>query len=144
MVPLLAVARFSERATPTSINHQDTELATTISFNLPKARRSTMRRGDQAGRGRHRHADQRPWLVPGHRTAAQQSQGQQAMLIGAALVVIYLVLGMLYESLVHPVTVLSTLPSAGVGAVLAARRGLERVQDITLPIALISTPARPL
>ena len=51
--------------------------------------------------------------------AAQQSQGQQAMLIGAALVVIYIVLGMLYESLVHPVTVLSTLPSAGVGAVLA-------------------------
>ena len=51
--------------------------------------------------------------------AAQQSQGQQAMLIVAAIVVIYIVLGMLYESLVHPVTVLSTLPSAGVGAVLA-------------------------
>ena len=51
--------------------------------------------------------------------AAQQSQGQQAMLIAAAIVVIYIVLGMLYESLVHPVTVLSTLPSAGVGAVLA-------------------------
>jgi len=51
--------------------------------------------------------------------AAQQSQGQQAMLILAALVVIYIVLGILYESLVHPITVLSTLPSAGVGAVLA-------------------------
>jgi multidrug efflux pump len=51
--------------------------------------------------------------------AAQQSQGQQAMLIIAAIVVIYIVLGMLYESLVHPVTVLSTLPSAGVGAVIA-------------------------
>src|SRR5213075_2608987 len=49
----------------------------------------------------------------------QQSQGQQALLIVAAIVVIYIVLGILYESLIHPITVLSTLPSAGVGAVLA-------------------------
>ena len=49
----------------------------------------------------------------------QQSQGQQLWLIVGALVVIYIVLGVLYESLIHPVTVLSTLPSAGVGAVLA-------------------------
>jgi multidrug efflux pump len=51
--------------------------------------------------------------------SAQESQGQQPLLILAALVVIYIVLGILYESLVHPITVLSTLPSAGVGAVLA-------------------------
>jgi multidrug efflux pump len=51
--------------------------------------------------------------------AAQETQGQQPMLILAAIVVIYILLGILYESLVHPVTVLSTLPSAGVGAVLA-------------------------
>jgi multidrug efflux pump len=51
--------------------------------------------------------------------AAQESNQQQPLLIAAALVVIYIVLGILYESLVHPVTVLSTLPSAGVGAVLA-------------------------
>jgi multidrug efflux pump len=51
--------------------------------------------------------------------AAQQSNSQQTLLIVAAVVVIYIVLGILYESLVHPVTVLSTLPSAGVGAVLA-------------------------
>ncbi|HEX7648354.1 MAG TPA: efflux RND transporter permease subunit, partial [Noviherbaspirillum sp.] len=51
--------------------------------------------------------------------AYQDSQGQQPLLIAAALVVIYIVLGVLYESLVHPITVLSTLPSAGVGAVLA-------------------------
>src|SRR5213075_1675355 len=49
----------------------------------------------------------------------QQSQGQQALLIVAAIVVIYIVLGILYESLIHPITILSTLPSAGVGAVLA-------------------------
>ena len=51
--------------------------------------------------------------------SAQQSQQEQPLLIAAAIVVIYIVLGILYESLVHPVTVLSTLPSAGVGAVLA-------------------------
>jgi len=51
--------------------------------------------------------------------AAQQSQGQQWFLIIAALIVIYIVLGVLYESLIHPITVLTTLPSAGVGAVLA-------------------------
>jgi multidrug efflux pump len=50
---------------------------------------------------------------------AQRSQAQQTLLIVAAIVVIYIVLGILYESLVHPITVLSTLPSAGVGAVLA-------------------------
>ena len=77
-------------------------------------------RGDQAGRGRHRHARRRcAASFQGTALAAQQSQGQQTFLILAALVVIYIVLGVLYESLVHPITVLSTLPSAGVGAVLA-------------------------
>jgi len=51
--------------------------------------------------------------------AFQQSQGSQPLLILAALVTIYIVLGMLYENLIHPITVLSTLPAAGVGAVLA-------------------------
>jgi multidrug efflux pump len=119
-VPLLSVARFRARATPTSINHQDTELATTISFNLAEGKTLD----DAAAAIKQAEADiAMPTNVRGSfqgtALAAQQSQGQQAMLIGAALVVIYLVLGMLYESLVHPVTVLSTLPSAGVGAVLA-------------------------
>jgi multidrug efflux pump len=57
--------------------------------------------------------------MQGTAAAAQQNQGQQPLLIFAAIVVIYIVLGVLYESLVHPLTVLSTLPSAGVGAVLA-------------------------
>jgi multidrug efflux pump len=120
LVPLTAVARFRERATPTAINHQDTELATTVSFNLAEGKTlddaAAAIRQAEAGIGM-------PVNVRGSfqgtALAAQQSQGQQAMLIGAALVVIYIVLGMLYESLVHPVTVLSTLPSAGVGAVLA-------------------------
>ncbi len=120
LVPLTAVARFREGATPTSISHQDAELATTISFNLPEG--GTL---DEAGRAiRQAEADiGMPTHVRGSfqgtALVAAQSQAQQAMLILAAIAVIYLVLGMLYESLVHPVTVLSTLPSAGVGAVLA-------------------------
>ncbi len=67
LVPLSAVARFRERSTPTSINHQDGELATTISFNLAEGKTlGDASRGDQAGRGRHRHADQRARRVPGH------------------------------------------------------------------------------
>ena len=120
LVPLTAVARFRESATPTAINHQDGELATTVSFNLAEG--ATL---DEAEREiRQGEADiGMPTNVRGSfqgtARAARESQGQQAMLIVAAIVVIYLVLGMLYESLVHPVTVLSTLPSAGVGAVLA-------------------------
>ncbi|MGZ5276504.1 MAG: efflux RND transporter permease subunit [Caldimonas sp.] len=120
LVPLGAVARFVERATPTAINHQDTELATTISFNLAEGKTLA----DAAAAIKQAEADiAMPVNVRGSfqgtALAAQQSQGQQAVLIAAAIVVIYIVLGMLYESLVHPVTVLSTLPSAGVGAVLA-------------------------
>ncbi|HZW72613.1 MAG TPA: efflux RND transporter permease subunit, partial [Caldimonas sp.] len=120
LVPLAAVARMRERATPTAINHQDTDLATTISFNLADGK--TL--GDATRAIREAEASiGMPTNVRGSfqgtALAAQQSQGQQAMLIIAAVVVIYIVLGMLYESLVHPVTVLSTLPSAGVGAVIA-------------------------
>jgi multidrug efflux pump len=120
LVPLTAVARFRESATPTSISHQDAELATTVSFNLAEGKTLD----DAAAAIRQAEADiGMPTNVRGSfqgtARAAQQSQGQQAVLIVAAIAVIYLVLGMLYESLVHPVTVLSTLPSAGVGAVLA-------------------------
>jgi len=120
LVPLAAVARFVERATPTSISHQDGELATTISFNLAEGRTLA----DATAAIKQAEADiGMPVGVRGSfqgtALAAQQSQGQQTFLILAAIVVIYIVLGMLYESLVHPITVLSTLPSAGVGAVLA-------------------------
>ncbi len=120
LVPLAAIARFSEESTPTAINHQDGELATTISFNLAPG--ATL--ADAGAEIARAEADiGMPTNVRGSfagtALAAQQSQGQQTLLIVAALVVIYLVLGMLYESLVHPITVLSTLPSAGVGAVIA-------------------------
>ena len=75
LVPLSAVARFVESATATSINHQDTELATTISFNLAEgATLDDAQPRDQAGRGRHRHADQRARRVPGHRAARRSSR----------------------------------------------------------------------
>ncbi|HJV80722.1 efflux RND transporter permease subunit [Noviherbaspirillum sp.] len=120
MVPLSAFARFSERATPGSITHEDAELDTTISFNLADG----YKLGDAQLAIQQAEADiGMPANVRGSfqgtARSFQESQSQQPMLIAAALIVIYIVLGILYESLVHPITVLSTLPSAGVGAVLA-------------------------
>jgi multidrug efflux pump len=120
MVPLSTIATVTERATATSVNHQDTELATTLSFNLvdgvtlDDARREIKQAEADIGMPTSVRGD-----FAGTALLAQQSNSQQALLIVAALVVIYIVLGVLYESLIHPVTVLSTLPSAGVGAVLA-------------------------
>ncbi len=120
MVPLSAIARFTEGPKASAVNHEDGELATTVSYNLHEG--STLADG-QAAVLRAEAEIGMPNNVRGsfQGTArdAQASQGQQPLLILAALVVIYIVLGILYESLVHPLTVLSTLPSAGVGAVLA-------------------------
>ena len=120
LVPLAAVAHFVESATATSINHQDTEVATTVSFNLADG--MTLADAQQAI-AEAEAAIAMPTNIrggfQGTALSAQQSQSQQTLLIIAAIVVIYLVLGILYESLIHPITVLSTLPSAGVGAVLA-------------------------
>jgi multidrug efflux pump len=120
MVPLSAIASFAESSTPTSVNHQDGELATTVSYNLAEG--SNLADGQAAVRQAEADIGM-PTNVRGSfqgaARAAQESSQQQPLLIAAAIVVIYLVLGILYESLVHPITVLSTLPSAGVGAVLA-------------------------
>jgi multidrug efflux pump len=120
MVPLPAFAKFSETSAPTSVSHQDGELATTISFNVADG--STLADAQQSVRAAEA-AIGLPTNVRGSfqgtALSAQQSQAEQPLLIAAAIVVIYIVLGILYESLVHPITVLSTLPSAGVGAVLA-------------------------
>jgi multidrug efflux pump len=120
MVPLSAIAKFAERSTPSSVNHQDGELATTISFNLNPG--FSLSDGQAAVRDAEA-AIAMPGNVrgsfQGQAKQAQESNQQQPLLILAAIVVIYIVLGILYESLVHPITVLSTLPSAGVGAVLA-------------------------
>lgn len=120
MVPLSAIASFRQQPTATSVNHQDAELATTISYNLAEG--VTLAAGEEAVR-RAEAEIRMPINVRGSfqgtARAAQDTNREQPLLILAAIVVIYIVLGVLYESLVHPITVLSTLPSAGVGAVLA-------------------------
>jgi multidrug efflux pump len=120
MVPLSTLASFAESSAPTSINHQDGELATTIAFNLAEG----FSLSDAAAQIAQAEAEiAMPNNVrgsfAGSAKAAQDSNKSLPLLILAAIVVIYIVLGILYESLVHPVTVLTTLPSAGVGAVLA-------------------------
>jgi multidrug efflux pump len=120
VTPLPTLASFSQRASPASINHQDGQLAATISFNLgPGASLSDA----QAGFARAEAAIAMPTNVRGSfQGTARNYQEQNSatpLLILAALVAIYIVLGVLYESLIHPVTVLSTIPSAGIGALLA-------------------------
>ena len=120
MVPLSAIASFSENSAAASISHEDGELSTTISYNLAPG--STLS-DSQAAVRESEAAISLPNNVRGSFSgtalSAQQSQNEQPLLILAALVVIYIVLGILYESLIHPLTVISTLPSAGVGAMLA-------------------------
>ena len=119
-VPLGAIARVEATGTPLSVNHQGQFPAVTLSFNLaPGASLG------QAVDAIHR-AEQRIGLpttvhaaFQGTAQAFRDSLSSQPLLIAAALFTVYIVLGMLYESYIHPITILSTLPSAGVGALLA-------------------------
>ncbi|MBS0472856.1 MAG: efflux RND transporter permease subunit [Proteobacteria bacterium] len=120
MVPLAAVASWGPGTTPLGINHQGPFVVTTFSFNLAKG----VSLGQATTAIQNKLAQIRtPVSIHGEfaGTARQfrESVENQPVLILAALVTIYLVLGILYESYVHPITILSTLPSAGVGAVLA-------------------------
>ncbi len=120
MVPLSALASFAERATAATVNHQDAELAATVSFALAKGRSmSDAQRVVREAEAEIAMPVNVRGSFQGTARAYQESQGQQPLLILLAIVTIYIVLGILYESLVHPVTVLSTIPSAGVGAVIA-------------------------
>ncbi len=120
MVPLSAFATYGPGTTPLAVNHQDAFVATTFSFNVPAGQpighaiaaiQKTMAdinvpisvHGDFAGTAQ----------------VMQKSFQNMPLLLIAAVLTIYITLGVLYESLIHPVTILSTLPSAGVGAVLA-------------------------
>ncbi len=120
MVPLSSFSSFAESSTATSINHQGGELATTVSFNLADGYPLS---DGQAAVAQAESEIGMPVNVrgsfQGSAKSAEDSNKEQPLLILAAVVVIYIVLGILYESLIHPITVLSTLPSAGVGAVLA-------------------------
>lgn len=120
MTPLSAISSVAQAATPTSINHQNGELATTVSFNLADG----VSLSDAQAAIKQAEADiAMPTNVrgsfQGSARSAQDQNKQQPFLVAAAIVAIYIVLGILYESYVHPLTVLSTLPAAGVGAMLA-------------------------
>jgi multidrug efflux pump len=122
MIPLAAVASFGRTLTPLSVNHQGPFVASTISFNLAPGR--ALSEAQQAIRDAM--IDIRmPAAIRGSfaGTAAtfQQSQTSMPVLIVGALVAVYIVLGILYESYIHPLTIISTLPSASVGALLAIK-----------------------
>jgi multidrug efflux pump len=120
MIPLSAVARFTQGATPLAVNHQGLLVATTISFNLPpNVSLSTAVSSIEGAMNRIGVPATIRGTFQGTAKAFQDSLNNQPFLILAALVTIYIVLGVLYESYVHPLTILSTLPSAGVGALLA-------------------------
>jgi multidrug efflux pump len=120
MIPLSEVARFKQGATPLAVNHQGLLVANTISFNLPpNVSLSTAVATIEAAMNRIGVPATIRGTFQGTAKAFQDSLSNQPFLILAALVTIYIVLGVLYESYVHPLTILSTLPSAGVGALLA-------------------------
>jgi multidrug efflux pump len=127
MIPLSAVTRYGFGTTPVAVNHQGLFVATTISFNLAPGKtlsdaieevNSAMR---EIGVPSSLHGS-----FAGTAQAFQQSLNNQVLLVAAALLTVYIVLGILYESYIHPLTILSTLPSAGIGALLALMvSGLE-------------------
>jgi multidrug efflux pump len=119
-VPLSAFTHFEERQTPLVISHQGQFPAVTISFNLAPGKSI----GDAVNAVNKAKAKLKmPPSVnaefQGSARAFEASLENEPLLILAALIVVYIVLGVLYESYIHPITILSTLPSAGVGAILA-------------------------
>jgi multidrug efflux pump len=120
MIPLSAIAKFQDQRTALQVNHQGQYPAVTLSFNLA----SNFALGDavtalekvqrEMGMPSAIHA-----TFQGTAQAFQDSKNNMPWLVGAALLAVYIVLGILYESLIHPFTILSTIPPAGVGAILA-------------------------
>ncbi|HTW71036.1 MAG TPA: efflux RND transporter permease subunit, partial [Acetobacteraceae bacterium] len=120
MVPLSVFSSFAPDNTPLSVNHQGLFVATTISFNLAagKSLSDATTAIDNALRQLGMPASIHGGFA-GTALTYQKTVSDEAILVIAALVAVYIVLGILYESYMHPITILSTLPSAGVGAVLA-------------------------
>ena len=120
IIPLSAVSHFGPGAIPLAVNHQGLFVANTISFNLaPGVSLGTAVDLIEATMTRLGVPATIHGTFQGTAKAFQDSLANQPFLILAALVTIYIVLGILYESYFHPLTILSTLPSAGVGALLA-------------------------
>jgi multidrug efflux pump len=119
-VPLAAITQVAETTGPLNISHQGQFPATTISFNLAPG--TSLGEAVQVMEA----ANQKLGLPPSIRSswqgtalAFQAALANEPLLILAALITVYIVLGVLYESYIHPITIISTLPSAGVGAILA-------------------------
>jgi multidrug efflux pump len=120
MIPLAAISGLSVNATPLSVNHQGHFAATTLSFNLAAGK--SLGEATQVITDTMRAIGIPPTVrgsFQGTAQVFQQSLANEPILILAALMAVYIVLGILYESLIHPLTILSTLPSAGVGALAA-------------------------
>jgi multidrug efflux pump len=120
MIPLAAIAHYNSGNAPLSVSHQGLFVAATISFNLLP--------GASLGQAANEINDaikkiRMPGTIRGNLAGTaqifQQSLDNESVLIAAAIAAVYILLGVLYESYVHPITILSTLPSAGVGALLA-------------------------
>jgi multidrug efflux pump len=120
MIPLSAVSHYGPGTTPLSVNHQGEFVAATISFNLPtggslgSATAAIRAAAAEIGMPSSIHG-----VFAGTAATFQSSLKTEPLLIATALAAIYIVLGVLYESYIHPITIISTLPSAGVGAVLS-------------------------
>jgi multidrug efflux pump len=120
VVPLSAFARWAPATAPLSVNHHGLFPAVTISFNLAPG--VALGEAVAATENAAREVRLPPTIhtrFAGTAEAYQQSLGNEPVLIATALATVYIVLGILYESTIHPITILSTLPSAGVGALLA-------------------------
>ena len=119
MVPLAAVASYAPGTTPISVNHQSGQLASTISFNLPQGVALSAAAADIQQTMSNLDV---PLSIRGNfagtALAFQSSANTEPLLILAALAAVYIVLGILYESMIHPITIISTIPSAGIGALL--------------------------
>src|SRR6185503_3925657 len=134
VVPLSAVAHYAPATAPLAVNHQGQFPAVTFSFNLAPG--VALSDAVQAIKQTEQSMGLPPTIhgsFAGTAQAFQTSLASEPFLIVAALLAVYIVLGILYESYIHPITILSTLPSAGVGAVLAL---LLTHMDLSL-IALI-------
>jgi len=119
-VPLSAVARIERGLSPLVVNHQGQFPSVTISYNIaPNAKLEDVTNAITQAVAELHMPDIINADFAGDIRAFQQSAGAQPLLIAAALIAVYIVLGVLYESLAHPLTIISTLPSAGLGALLA-------------------------
>ena len=120
MVPLAAFTQFTPANTPLEVNHQGQVPSVTLSFNLAPG--ISLGQATQAIEKAESSIGFPPTIAAsfqGTAAAFQDSLSSEFVLIVTALITVYIVLGMLYESYIHPITILSTLPSAGVGALLA-------------------------